>query len=122
MLFYFHSVFLPACHHQDARCRRFRWIQQVALYKHRLRLHQIQFGYLQIIPVQEPGVAGYCPIDGDLLLEAPSLRVVAAGDSSPAILAGEDDGAVVGVVTDFPDTCRGPDAGLVAICIVSGSE
>ena len=50
-------------------------------------------------------MAGYCPIDGDLLLEAPSLVVVATSDSSPAILAGEDDGAVVGVVAYFPDAC-----------------
>ena len=67
-------------------------------------------------------MAGYCSIDGDFLLEAPSLVVVAASDGRSAILAGEDDGAVVGVVTDFPDTCLGPDSGLVDICIVSGSE
>ena len=66
-------------------------------------MRQIQLSYLQITPVQEPGVAGYCPIDGDLLLEAPSLVVVATSDSSPAILAGEDDGAVIGVVGYFPD-------------------
>ena len=67
-------------------------------------------------------MAGYCPIDGGLLLEAPSSVVVAAGDGCSAILAGEDDGAVVGVVTDFPDTCRGPDAGLVAVGVVDGGK
>ena len=103
MLFYFHSVFLPACHRQDTCCSRFRRIPQIALYQQGFRMRQIQLSYLQIAPVEEPGVAGCCPIDGDLLLEAPSLRVVAAGDSSPAILAGEDDGAVVSVVGDFPD-------------------
>ena len=66
-------------------------------------MYQIQLSYLQIVPVQVPAMAGYCPIDGDLLLEAPSLVVVATSDSSPAILAGEDDGAVVSVVGDFPD-------------------
>ena len=48
-------------------------------------------------------MAGYCSIDGDFLLEAPSLVVVAASDGRSAILAGEDDGAVIGVVGDFPD-------------------
>ena len=67
-------------------------------------------------------MAGYCPIDGDLLLEAPSLVVVATSDSSPAILAGENDGAVISVVAYFPDACWGPDAGLVAVGIVDGGK
>ena len=66
-------------------------------------MRQIQLSYLQIAPVEEPGVAGRCPIDGDLLLEALSLRVVAVGNGRSALLAGEDDGVVVSVVGDFPD-------------------
>ena len=66
---------------------------------------QIQFGYLQIAPVQESGMAGHCPIDGDLLFKAPSPVVVAAGDDGSSILAGEDNGAVIGVVGHFPDAC-----------------
>ena len=62
----------------------------------------IQLGYLQVVPVQESGVAGYCSIDDHFLLKAPSPVAVAAGDSCSAILAGEDDGAVVGVVGHFP--------------------
>lgn len=111
------GVVFPACHHQEARGSRFRRIPQAALYKHRFRLHQIQLGHLQIAPVEEPGVAGYCSIDGDLLFKAPPPVVVAAGDGRPSILAGEDDGAVVGVVGHFPDTCGSLDSGLVAIGI-----
>ena len=65
-------------------------------------------------------MAGYCSIDGDLLLKAPSPVVVAAGDGSPAILAGEDDGAVIGVVAHLPNTCWGLDEGLVAVGIEDG--
>ena len=83
-------------------------------------MRQIQLGYLQIAPVQVPAMAGYCSIDGDLLLEAPSPVVVAAGDGSPAILAGEDDGAVIGVVAHLPNTCWGLDEGLVAVGIEDG--
>ena len=67
-------------------------------------------------------MAGYCPIDRGLLFKAPSPVVVAAGNNGPSILTGENDGAVVGVVTDFPDTCRGHDAGLVAVGIVGGGK
>ena len=64
---------------------------------------QIQLGYLQIVPVQEPGMTGDCSIDKNFLLKAPSPVVVAAGNGRSAILAGEDDGAVIGIVGYFPD-------------------
>ena len=66
-------------------------------------MHQIQLSYLHIVPVYEPGVAGGASIDGHFLLKAPSLIVVAAGDDGPAILTNESDGAIVGVIGDFPE-------------------
>ena len=77
----------------------------------------IQLGYLQVVPVQESGVAGYCSIDDHFLLKAPSPVVVAAGNDGPSILAGENDGAVIGVVGHFPDACGSLDFGLVAVGI-----
>ena len=102
ILFRCHSPF-PSGRHQDACSRTHRRIPQIGLHQQGVGMRQIQSGYLQIIPVQEPGVAGYCPIDDHFLLKAPSPVVVAAGDGCSAILDGEDDGAVVGVVGHFPD-------------------
>ena len=66
-------------------------------------MSQIQFSYLQVVPVQEPAMAGYCPIDGDLLLETPSPVVVGAGNHGSSVFLSEDHGAVVGVVAHLPD-------------------
>ena len=103
MLSICHSVFLPACHHQNARSPRIRRIPQIALYKSGFWPHQIQFSYLQIVPVQEPRVAGSASIDDHFLFKASSLIVVAAGDGDPAVFTGEGDGAVVGIIGNFPN-------------------
>ena len=77
---------------------------------------------LQVAPVEVVLVEGDYSVDGYFFHVAPPHVVVAVFDDGVAVLAGEADGAVVGVVVDgpFPRLCL--EGGLIAVGVVGGEE
>ncbi len=85
-------------------------------------MHHIQFGYLQIAPVQIAGMAAGVPSTVTFFLKAASLSVITAGNDCSSVFACQGNGAVVGVIGYIPDSLGCLDPSLVAVCIVSGRE